>query len=233
MAINAQNHHDNLHTCYCGASGCGKTVAVKMAGLVGEKAAIFDPYGDYVMGSLKSLSGLGNGRVVHHYKTRKTFVKYFVQAWKSGKGFAVAYKPEVSAEKLRDEAIWFANVIWAAGDGNKVLDVVFEELGKYTDTSGTDRSRIGEIASGGRKFGLIGHFVFQRPSEVPKTIIANSTRHYIGEQQAMVDARRWQDELDCPMAEVIELGKLNQKRVKHFLYKTRGIGNYVKKSYSF
>ena len=233
MAINPSNEHDNLHVCYCGASGSGKTVAVKRAGLVGKHAAIFDPYGDYRMGKLKALSGLGNGRKVHHYKTRNNFLKYFIEAWGSGKPFAVAYQPEVSAEKLRDEALWFAGIMWAAADGNRVLHVVFEELGKYTETSGADRSKLGEIASGGRKFGLIAHWVFQRPSEVPKTIIANATRHFIGEQQAMVDARRWQDELDCPMAEIIKLGKLNKKREKHFLYKTKGIGNYQNKVYRF
>ncbi|MDR8523847.1 hypothetical protein [Shewanella fidelis] len=232
MAINPNNSLDNNHTCYCGASGAGKTVAVKRFGLVGRNAALFDPYGDYRASRVRKLSGLG-GRPVHHYKTRNGFKKAFIAAWSSGRSFAVAYQPDAKGDALRVEALWFGKLMWAASDGNRRLDLVFEETGKYTDTTGAERSILGEIASGGRKFGLVAHWVFQRPSEVPKTLIANATRYVVGEQQAMLDARRWQAELDCSIDEIVELGQLNKKRTKYFLDKTKGIGNYKKVSVSF
>lgn len=234
MAINPNNALPLRHVCYCGASGAGKTVAVKQGGKVGKCAAILDPYGDYLPGRLRTLSGLGNGRRVHHYTTRRGFLAAFADAWKSGKGFAVAYTPKVAdSAALRQEAIWFANVIWAAGDGKRELHAVFEETGKYVETAGAERSRLGELATGGRKFGIVCHWVFQRPSEVPKTIISMSAEQFVGAQQAIIDAKRWQTELDCGIDEIIALGKQNMPRKKFYLHKTEGIGNYRQIALSF
>ncbi|MCS6211262.1 hypothetical protein [Shewanella baltica] len=226
MAINPNNSLKARHISYCGASGAGKTVAVKCLSLVGDCAALFDPYGDYKLSRLKKLSGLGNGRIVHHYHTRRGFIKAFTEAWASGKKFAVAYQPQIAEDKLRAEAIWFAQVVWAAADGKRELHAVFEELGRYVESSGAERSKIGEIVTGGRKFGLIGHYVFQRPSEVPKTILGNCAEYVVGAQQAMIDVRRWVDELDCSIDEIASLDRLNTDRHKHFLHKKGGIRNY-------
>lgn len=233
MAINPNNSLDARHISYCGASGAGKTVAVKCLNLVGDMVAGFDPYGDYRASRLRKLSGLGNGRKTHHYTTRTTFLRAFIEAWASGKKFAVFYQPTVPDEKLRAEAIWFANVIWQAGDGNRELHVIFEEYGRYSEGTAAERSRIGEVVTGGRKFGLVGHYVFQRPSEVSKTIIGNCAEYVIGAQQAVIDAKRWIDELDCSMSEIVEMGNLNSKRTKHFLHKKGGIKNYKPISISF
>jgi hypothetical protein len=226
MAINPNNSLDAMHVSYCGATGAGKTVAVKCLQLVGEQCAGFDPYGDYRASRLRKLSGLGNGRKTHHYSTRTGFLRAFIEAWASGKKFAVFYQPVVPDEQLRTEAIWFANVIWQAGDGNRQLHVIFEEYGRYSEGTAAERSRIGEIVTGGRKFGLVGHFVFQRPSEVSKTIIGNCTEYVIGAQQAMIDVKRWVDELDCSVDEIAAISRLNLKRKKFYLHKKGGIKNY-------
>lgn len=226
MAINPNNSLDAMHVSYCGASGAGKTVSVKCLKLVGEHCAGFDPYGDYRASSLRKLSGLGNGRKTHHYSTRRGFLRAFIEAWASGKSFAVFYQPVVPENKLRIEALWFAEVVWQASDGNRRLDVIFEEYGLYSEGTAAERSRIGEIAKGGRKFGIVGHYVFQRPSEVSKTIVGNCAEYVIGAQQAVIDAKRWIEELDCSMSEIIAIGKLNTKRRKHYLHKKGGIKNY-------
>lgn len=233
MAINPNNSLDVRHISYCGASGSGKTAALKRLGLVGKMAAGFDPYGDYRMGRLKSLSGLGNGRRTHHYSSRQGFLNAFKDAWSSGKPFAVFYQPNVEENKLRAEAIWFANVMWAAADGKRELHVIFEEYGLYAEGTAKESSRIGEIVTGGRKFGLVGHYLFQRPSEVSKTIIGNCAEYLIGAQQAMIDAERWMKEIDCTINEISELGKLNTKRHKHFLHKKGGLRNYKQIDFSF
>lgn len=226
MAINPNNSLDAKHISYCGATGAGKTAALKCLGFVGDHAAGFDPYGDYRLGRLRKLSGLGNGRVTHHYATRRGFLKAFTEAWGSGKRFAVFYQPNVEEHKLRDEAIWFANVVWAAADGNRELHTIFEEYGLYAEGTASERSRIGEVVTGGRKFGLVGHYLYQRPSQVSKTIVANCAEYVIGAQQAMIDAKRWVEELDCTMDEIAAMGALNTKRHKHFLHKKGGIRNY-------
>lgn len=229
MAINQNNSLLALHVAYCGASGAGKAIAVKNMGFVGDCVALFDIYGDYRPHRFKKLSGIG-GRAVNHYSTRRTFARAFVDAWSSGKPFAVAYQPDVKGEDYRKEALWFGELVWAAADGNRELHVVWEEIAKYMLTTGKENSIIGECATGGRKYGLINHFVFQRPVEIPKTIITQCERLVIGAQQAKIDAKFWCDEIDCLMAEVIELGEKNRhpdnSRAKHYLLKQGGIGNY-------
>lgn len=232
MAINPDNSLDCFHVAYCGSSGSGKGVALKLAGHVGSRVAIFDVYGEYRASPIKALSGIGKGRKVHKYTTRRTFTAAFVAAWKSGKGFAVSYHPNEKADR-RKEAIWFAGLIWAASDGKRRLDAVFEEMGTYSDTSGTDGSLIQEIATGGRKYAIHAHFLFQRPQQVPKSIINQCTNMFVGAQEAMSDVKHWCDRLNCSQAEIIQLGKQNQKRHKFYLHKSAGVGNYKPIDYKF
>lgn len=138
----------------------------------------------------------------------------------------MAYQPQVEDDALRSEAIWFAKVVWAAADGKRELHAVFEELGLYVESTGAERSEIGKIIKGGRKFGIVGHYLFQRPSEVPKTILGNCTEYIVGAQQAMIDVERWVKELDCSIDEIASLDRLNTDRHKHYLHKKGGIRNY-------
>jgi hypothetical protein len=232
MAINPDNSLDCFHTSYCGATGAGKGVALKLMGRVGVRAAIFDPYGEYRAGTLRKLSGLGEARKVHQYTTRKTFLNAFIAAWASGKGFAVSYFPSNTLAR-RAEALWFADIMWKAADGKRRLDVIFEEMGTYMETSGTDGSIIQEIATGGRKYAIHAHFLYQRPQQVPKSIINQCPYMIIGAQEAMSDVKHWCDRLNCSINEVIELGKLNEKRKKYYLVKSQGVGNYTKQMLFF
>lgn len=234
MAINENNSLKVRHVAYCGASGAGKAIAVKNMKLIGNCVALFDIYGDYKAHRIKALSGLG-GRKVYHYTTWATFTRAFIEAWSTGKPFAVAYQPKVIGEKYRAEALRFGQLMWDAADGKRELHIVWEEMAKYMLTTGKEQSVIGELATGGRKFGIVNHFVFQRPVEIPKTIITQCETLVVGAQQAKIDAKFWCEEIDCTMAEIIELGEKNRQfeRRKHYLVKSGGIGNYTPKTINF
>lgn len=238
MPRNENNELDPLHVCYLAGTGGGKTTAVKLAGLVGEQVAIFDLYGDYKHDARKKspFNGLG-GRAVHHFSSRIKFAQAFAQAWRSGQKFVVAYSPQFSqalaGQRLKDaktkELHWFGHLVWAAADGNRRIDVIIEELAKLSSTAGKDDSIIGELATGGRKFGLVLHTVFQRSQEVPKTIWNNSPRKVLGAQESRHDAKLIAVELDAELSDVIQLSKQNadhHKKRLYYLIKSRGgIGN--------
>lgn len=239
MAINPNNALDANHVCYLAGTGGGKTAGVKLLKLYGSHVAIFDMYGDYKYDGRKKsnpFNGLG-GREVFHYKTRSSFANAFAQAWRSGKRFVTAYQPEFNAslqgKALKDakqaELYWFGQLMWAAADGNRKLDVIIEELAKLANTAGKDDTIVGELATGGRKFGVVLHTIFQRSQEVPKTIWNNSPRKVLGAQESKSDAKAISEELDAPLEQVIQLSKLNSKYKKvllHYLVKVSGgIGN--------
>lgn len=242
MPVNINNSLPPKHACYLAGTGGGKTTAVKLLKFVGECAAIFDMYGDYRYDarSKSPFNGLG-GRPVYHYKTRRAFATAFADAWRSGQKFVVAYSPEFSdkltGEKLtaarRTELFWFGSLMWAAGDGNRELHIIVEELAKLARTAGKDDTIIGEIATGGRKFGLVLHSIFQRSQEVPKTIWNNSPRKVLGAQEAKHDAKQVSIELDVDMSDVIALSLKNGNTPNklHYLVKSKGgIGNVDKYS---
>ena len=239
MAVNENNELDALHVCYLAGTGGGKTTAVKLIdGLMGEQVAIFDLYNDYKFDARKKspFNGLGN-RPVYHYQTRAKFAQAFADAWRSGQRFVVAYSPQFSDSLSQKQAIeakqrelhWFGRLMWSASDGNRRLDVIIEELAKLSSTAGKDNSIIGELATGGRKFGLVLHTIFQRSQEVPKTIWNNSPRKVLGAQESRHDAKLIAVELDADLNDVIQLSKKNSQHHKkrlHYLVKSRGgIGN--------
>jgi hypothetical protein len=239
MAINPNNELDAMHVCYLAGTGGGKTAAVKLInGMIENHVAIFDLYGDYKHDARRKspFNGLG-GRVVYHYKTRKQFAQAFADAWRSRLKFVVAYSPEFSGslnqaqlkEAKQKELHWFGRLMWAASDGKRRLDIVIEELAKLSSTAGKDDSIVGELATGGRKFGLVLHTIFQRSQEVPKTIWNNSPRKVLGAQESKHDAKLIAVELDAQLSDVIQLSKLNAENKKkrlHYLVKAAGgIGN--------
>lgn len=85
------------------------------------------------------------------------------------------------------------------------------------------------MATGGRKFGLILHTIFQRSQEVPKTIWNNSPRKVLGAQESRGDAKQVSVELDAELSDVFALSQRNQQHDKkrlYYLVKSRGgIGN--------
>jgi hypothetical protein len=119
---------------------------------------------------------------------------------------------------------------------------VFEEYGKCTESVSKDETIVGEIYSGGRKFGLRATTIFQRSAEVPKTIWGNSQIKVIGSQEYTADAKRIVDQLGCPIGEISELSTLNEAftmyapklednvRTKVHYLVAKGFRNYEKKA---
>jgi len=218
MAINKDNSLDALHCCYTAGTGGGKSVAVQYAGQVPEKPclAIFDPYLDYEYERGNPKNRGFAGKKVHHFDTRASFVKNFSKAWKSNRPFRVAYSPK---NPSREEMIWFCDIMWAACDGNRRLDMVIEELARWTQSIAKDNSRLGECLTGGRKFGLVVHTVFQRSTEVSKTVLSQSPFKVIGIQESRSDAERMGKECDLTLDDIKSLVPLTYFRA------TGGLGN--------
>jgi len=229
MAINEQNFRSAQMTSVCCATGGGKGIAVTSLGLVPKNACVvvFDPYGEY-----KTKFGK---RACHQYKSSRGFARALKAAWQSGKPFVLSYFPQ--GDRLK-EMNWFGGLVWAASDGNRVLYPIFEEYGKCVESTSKDDTIVGEIYSGGRKFGLRPIAIFQRSAEVPKTIWGNSQIKVIGAQEYTADAKRIVDQLGCTIDEVSSLSTLNEAftmyapklddvvRTKTHYLKAKGFRNY-------
>jgi len=221
MAINKDNSLKALHCCYTAGTGGGKSVAVQYANMVPKNPClvIFDPYGDYEYRRGDPKNRGFAGKKVHHFDTRASFAKNFVKAWRSGLPFRVAYMPK---NPTREEMLWFCELMWQACDGNRRLDMVIEELAKWTDSIAKETSRLGECMTGGRKFGLVVHTLFQRSTEVSKTILSQSQYKIIGIQESRLDAERMGKECDLTLEQIKSLVPLTY-------FKSRGLSFPVEK----
>ena len=210
MAINSNNRLDTLHANYTAMTGGGKGVALTKLGWIPAKChlAIYDHYDEYrYKTGCDRLIGFG-GKAVYTYTTRATFAKAFMNAWNSGRTFRVAYAP-AEDKRGRDEFLWFAELMWRAADGNRRLDVLFEEVAKNTKTPGKEDSMYGECLTGGRKFGLVCHSSFQRATEVPNTVLASAEYTVVGKQQFYDDAKRMSKFIGMtPPEQIMDLQKL-------------------------
>ena len=241
MAINPKNYHEQLHACFTCATGGGKGIAVTSLGWVqaNKPLVIFDPYGEYETKFGK--------RKCYQYRSKRGFVRAFANAWqnyqRTKQPFVLSYYPH-KANDLQSRMVeveWFAQLVWAASNGDHVLYALFEEYGECTDAISADKSTVGTCFTGGRKFGLRVGAVFQRSAEVPKTIWGNSSQKYIGAQEFTADAKRLVELAGCSMDEVSEISKqnilfsmvapdLDGARVKtkvHYLH-VQGMRNYQK-----
>lgn len=218
MAINKDNERKALHCAYTAGTGGGKSVAVQYSGHMPAAPclAIFDPYGDYVYEKGNPKNRGFAGKRVYHYYDRKSFAKAFFNAWSTGLCFRIAYMPR---KPSRDEMLWFCELMWHAADGNRRLDVVIEEVAKWCDTSSKEQSAFGECMTGGRKFGIVMHTIFQRATEVPKTVLSQSPYKIIGIQEARADAERMAKECDISLDEIAKLVPLT------YIKKCPGWGN--------
>ncbi|GGI85894.1 hypothetical protein [Shewanella gelidii] len=207
MAINKNNRLKPLHCAYTAGTGGGKAVAVQYAGMMPKSPclAMFDPYGDYVYKTGCEYDTGFAGKRTYHYATRAAFAEAFKNAWGSKKPFRIGYKPE---NPTRDEMLWFCNLMWLASDGHRRLDVVIEELAKWCDSTGKEQSSLGQCFTGGRKFGLVMHPVFQRSTEVPKTILAMSPYKIVGMQETLADATRMAKECGVDVQDILALEEL-------------------------
>ncbi|QBF81262.1 hypothetical protein EXU30_00055 [Shewanella maritima] len=208
MAINKDNRLKALHCCYTAGTGGGKSVAVQYGGMMPKSPclAIFDPYEDYlyITGSDTDIGFAG--KRTYTYRTRQAFAKAFMNAWSSKKPFRICYTP---ANPSREEMLWFSLLMWHASDGQRRLDMVVEEVAKWCNTTAKEQSAYGECLTGGRKYGLVVHSVFQRSTEVPKTTISQSPFKIIGMQETEDDAKRMAKECRLTIDDMAELTPLN------------------------
>ena len=236
MAKNPSNRWSNRHCSIVCASGNGKGIAVTYSGYYPTNGciAIYDPYGEYA----RKFGGLP----AYAYRTRKHFSTNFLDAWRSHKPFVVVYQPQAAYVDIVEEKNWFGELMWTALDGDRMLYLLFEEFGKCVSGNGKDDTISGEIATGSRKFGCRAGFVFQRSAEVPKTIWGNTTRKIIGAQEYETDCKRIVDQLGCDVADVAQIGQLNNKfavydahyddelKTKLHYFRSRGLRDFEKVS---
>lgn len=210
VAINPNTARNAEHVAISMLTGGGKGIAINNLGIIDKKhpVLIFDPHGEY-----EKIAG----RKVYRYRTRMNFCKQFRKAWASSKPFALAYHPKVSGntdkerkKSLTDAAHWFGRLAWAASDGDRILYTIFEEFGEYTQGSGDEDSIIGQIWTGGRKFGIRAVAIFQRAANVSKKIWENSPNKVIGVQGGKRDQERACAEIGCTVDNVIDLGYRNK-----------------------
>jgi len=247
MAININESLKAKHTCIVADTGGGKTAAAKLLDgsngtsfkVFGEHVALFDLYNNYRFDGRKTKSGKFNGlggRKVFTFHNRKDFAKNFVEAWKSGHRFVVAYNPQpekpLSQEELlkfrREELEWFGLLMWQALDGNRELYIGIEELAKLVQSVGKDSSIIGEIATGARAFGGVLVTLFQRKQEVPKTIWNMAATKVIGALENHSDIKAMCEATDAPIKHIEQVSRLNAKyedKYLHYIIKKRGFGN--------
>ncbi|REL31074.1 hypothetical protein [Thalassotalea euphylliae] len=256
MAVNIDESLEARHVCIAADTGGGKTAAVKLVNglddlansFIGDHVAIFDIYGNYRFDGRKAknnkFNGLG-GRKVFTYNDRASFAKALLSAWRSGKCFVVAYTPvpkskrplsqDQMAEFRRKELEWFGQLMWDAADGKRELYVVIEELAKLVKSVGKDNSIIGELATGGRAYGVILVTVFQRSQEVPKSIWNMSKRKIIGALDTMPDIEAMSKSTGAPVDCLVQVSKLNAKYTKrylHYVIRKPGFGNLSAKRVS-
>lgn len=216
MAINPNTARNAMHMSICMMTGAGKGIALNSLNLIPKQhpIVIFDPHGEHDKIA---------GRKVYQYKTKMNFAKTFNFAWRSGKPFAIAYSPNIKAKDekshkklLQVAAEWFAKLVWAASDGNRILYALFEEYGEYCDGIGDDKTTIGKIWTGGRKFGIRGIAVFQRSATVSKTIWGQSPIKVLGAQGYENDIQRCMEATGCSHKDMVDLAHRNKALQMHY-----------------
>lgn len=218
---NSNQKLDPAHVVYIGTTGSGKTTAVKKMGLVpkGSQAAFFDPYENY--------SGKRFQRQqVRGFREFAPFARALVAGRASGKPFKIALIKEATPENVE----MFARIIWSLGDGHKApFHVVIEELASASETTGKLRGKAGELWRGGRQYGIVMHSCFQRPQEVPKTVISQSSNWWVGPLDAESDATYISKARGVSFNELVSLKMpKNNNGIGEYVLIGSGVGNVKK-----
>ncbi|SKA75397.1 hypothetical protein SAMN02745132_04890 [Enterovibrio nigricans DSM 22720] len=197
MAINSNPSLKARHMLFSATTGGGKTTAVHQLPQLkkARRIALYDPYDAYTQ--------LGKKTVIKTYSL-KHFAFALDIAMKQKKAFVVSLCRTYGVKELT----LFARIVWALADGNKELHVVIEELIGSIVSPQTLSKPVAELWNGGRQFGLVMYALFQRPQEVPKTVVRQSQFKWIGKQDAKADCRYWSAEIDVPMEDIDRLQDL-------------------------
>jgi hypothetical protein len=199
----SNNELDAEHSFHVGATGSGKTSSLTKLKFISEsdQVVFFDPYGDY--------KKIGRS-VVKRFSSYAEFVRALMvaRASKTAKGFKYAWTPKEGACEDTLEA--FSAAVWVCGNGyhKKRLHAVYEEMAKCVRTTGKLIGYSGHVATGGRKFGIVAHYLFQRGQEVPKTIIGSCPYKWIGYQERDSDAKYLANEIGLSLKDILILKKL-------------------------
>lgn len=195
--INPNNALRGLHTSYIATTGGGKTQAVLQMGLIpkASQVLLFDPAEDY-----STLSGLK----VRRYYDMREFMIAAMQARRKRASFRIALTVEATKKNLAA----FCAFVWTLGDGGRVLHLVLEELAVCELGSGKAEGALNKLCVLGRKFGFILHSVYQRPQQVPKTVISQSNRIWCGKQKTSLDAKYISNEIDLTVEQIKSLKPL-------------------------
>lgn len=166
----------NKHTIYVASSGGGKTQAMA-ANLRAEKGKkrviVWNPHGSFSGLQCRSLPEFGRA----------------LQKHKDQASFAICYQGNKAGFEM------FCRMVWAIARGDLVTHLVIDETAEVTESIGKDRSTMGEMMRGGRKFGLIIHTTAVSVAEIPNTIWRESKTKWIGTQDNISDLKRCADAL--------------------------------------
>lgn len=219
----ANNALDAEHVVVVGATGSGKTSAVKKMKASffptkGDHVAMFDPYGDYVNQPFRN----------HPVKAFTNWRDFYVALYKARqdtRGFRIAIT-DIKANKANFET--FCQIIWSLGDGfKKPLYAICEETAKCVSSLGKADGYYGECLTGGRKFNIRMISLFQRGQEVPKTSLTQSAYKWIGAQEGSRDANYLGKELSIPPQEIEKLlGARDNHGTAQYILRKPGMNNY-------
>lgn len=162
MAINPNTSRPNQNTCFIAMSGFGKSQALKnVVPSRGARVVMWDPDNDHK---------------ANHYSDRRQFVAALIAACKSGRGFRIAWDGVINLETFE----WWCAVVWNILDGNKITEIVIEELADVSETAGKASPMWGQLNRKCRKYGGILRWTTQRSQEVSKTAYSQAAVKYIG-----------------------------------------------------
>lgn len=171
MAINRNGKHDARHCVIIGATGAGKSQAIKnLIPRRGVRLVAFDPDNDHGCIAYDSLG---------------KFAKALKAADKSGKNYRISYTGAKNPEQF--EA--FCAMAWEVLDGNKDTHIILEEAAQFTASSGPALEGLGNLLLRGRKYGAIIYTIGQRAAELPTTVRNNSAHKYVGVVEGLDDAK--------------------------------------------
>ncbi|RJE76434.1 hypothetical protein BGP78_13180 [Pseudoalteromonas sp. MSK9-3] len=211
--INSNNELSAQNVLYVGGTGSGKSSAVKMLHTTKatDQIVFWDPHEDYTE---------FKGRKVRRYRSFAKFFAALMAGRKTKQGFKIA----LTVPETRKSFLKFCEIVKGFGNGEhaKLLHVVCEEVPQVTESVGKEVGPYGWLLSVGRKFGFVVHSVGQRVVEMSKTTLSQSEYKWIGAQKSKADAKRFADEADIPIKDILNLKKLE------YFFVSPGIGEFTK-----
>ena len=162
MARNPKHNRENKHCFVAAKTGGGKSQAMRnlIIPRQGIRALFWDVDDDHYC---------------TRYKDKGAFLRALKAADKTGKPFRIGW----NGDDTLDTFVWFCEVAWAILDGNRETWVVCEEMADL-DLGQKMPGFFRKIMVRGRKYGAVVVTTTQRCQEVPKALITQPARRFIG-----------------------------------------------------